>query len=66
MRLSKIRSEYLNRNRISTDHLVDAEAAKTVSDKLCQFYCKNISGFIQEISLNPFGALFLSDIQVLS
>ena len=64
--LSKIKSEFNHRNRLDTDILVDIEACK-------RFYHSSfpaeqngkISGYVQDISLNPFGFTIISDIQVI-
>ena len=63
--LSKIKSEFVNRYKISNDVLVDAQAAKNVLDNIAE-PCNYIKGFIQEISAVPFGFILLSEIQVLN
>ncbi|CAF0972658.1 unnamed protein product [Brachionus calyciflorus] len=56
--LKQISYEARHDSRISTDIYYDAEAAKNIFDIL-EFPEENrINGFIQEISLNPFGILF--------
>ncbi len=63
--LKKIKSDFMNRNRISTDIFSDAEASKILCEKLCLEPSSNgLVGFVQEINQNPFGLLLLSEIQV--
>ncbi len=57
-----IKSEYVNRHKISNEICIDSEAAKLIFDRL---YCSNnFKGYIQYISQNPFGVLLISEIQV--
>jgi hypothetical protein len=63
--LKKMKSEFVNRHKMSSDVFVDVLAAKSVTDGMCLKSSSNIEGYIQEISLNPFGFLLFSDIQVL-
>ncbi len=60
-----IKSEYLNKNKLSNDLFIDAESAKIVTDEICLSTGTKIIGYIQEIGLNPFGLLLFSDIQVI-
>lgn len=66
MTLRKIKSEYVLKNRISTDIYLDAEATKILTDSICIPGKTKLSGYIQEITLNPFGVFFLSDLNVSS
>lgn len=60
-----MKSEYLRQNRISTDVYHDANTAKIVhSSYYKKIYDDGLIGYIQEISLDPFGFLLISDIQV--
>jgi hypothetical protein len=59
-----ISSEYRNRDRLSTDFFGDANIAKLLTDNLCLPIKGKINGYIQEISLSPFGFLTMSDLQV--
>ena len=62
--LSKIKSEFVNRDKISNDVFKDAEAAKYIMDGLCLVGDSKFYGYIQEISLSPFGFILTSYIQV--
>ena len=63
--LKKIKSDFMNRNRISKDIQVDVEAAKVLCEHLCLYSSPGkLSGYVQDISQNPFGFLLMSDIQV--
>ena len=59
-----MKSEFNNRNRLSSDIFVDANCAKIMTDKLCLPSDSKMAGYIQEITMNPFGFLTMSDIQV--
>lgn len=50
-------------NRMSTTIYTDAEASKLLFESLA-IEEGSLKGFIQELNLNPFGALFISGIQV--
>ncbi|CAF0945818.1 unnamed protein product [Brachionus calyciflorus] len=64
--LSKIKNEYVHRNRISNDIFVDALATKQIySNVAISLKTGKISGFLQEINMDPFGVLFVSEIQVI-
>lgn len=69
--LRGIKSDYVHRNRISTDIIIDSMSAKNLLDKLCfsrDIFVKDkdsLKGYIQNISIDPFGLLFTSEIQVL-
>ncbi len=63
--LKQMKSEFVNRHKLSNDVFIDALATKSVTDELCIKSSSNIEGYIQEISLNPFGYLLFSDKQVL-
>ena len=52
------------KSRISSDIFLDAEASKILTDAVCFHSQSKLTGYIQEISLNPFGVLFLSDLNV--
>lgn len=68
--LRGIKSDYVHRNRISTDVIIESMSAKTLLDKLC--FSKDIlikdkdslKGYIQNISVDPFGLLLTFEIQV--
>ncbi len=64
--LKHIRYEFRARNRVSRDLIVDAQAAKVLCEHLCLYPHKDgeLRGFIQEIRIDPFGMLLISDIQV--
>lgn len=59
-----ISSEFRNRDRLSTDFFGDANIAKLLTDNICLPIKGKINGYIQEISLSPFGFLTMSDLQV--
>lgn len=60
-----MKSNYIHKDRISTDIYVDSESAKLMWDSRCLYEDdKSIRGFVQEIIQNPFGCVMLSDIQV--
>ena len=54
--LKMIKSQYVNRNRISTNIMIDIHCLISDVDSL--------KGYIQEINQNPFGLVLISDIQV--
>ena len=55
----------MNRDRVSKDIQVDAEAAKVLCENLCLYAdTGKLIGYVQEINQNPFGLLLISDIQV--
>ncbi len=56
--------EFVHSNRISRDLYVDCDVAKLMLDKFCEG--DKLKGYIQEIMLNPFGILLISEIQVRS
>ncbi len=59
-----MRYEFKNRNKLSNDHLKDAETTKLLTDHF-SFSSNNLcKGFIRELGLNPFGFLILSSIHV--
>ena len=66
--LHKIKSEFTHRNRIDSDLIVDTHACKTMFDashpSVPSQQHSHIKGFIQNISLVPFGFLLMSSIQV--
>ena len=63
--LRQIKHEYERRNVLSTDILVDAQATKTLCEALSPSSNSNcLQGFVQLIIQDPFGMLFLSDMQV--
>ncbi len=63
--LKMIKSQYVNRNRISTNIMIDTEACKVFSDIHCLISdVDSLKGYIQEINQNPFGLVLISDIQV--
>jgi hypothetical protein len=63
--LAMIKSEFLHQNRISNDIFHDAQSAKIIHDNYYKkVFRDGLLGFIQEISLDPFGFLLISDIQV--
>ena len=62
--LSMIKKEFVDSFKLSNEVFVDAQAAKVLTDGLCYSVNNTVSGFIQEISLDPYGFFLLSDIQV--
>jgi hypothetical protein len=64
--LKHIRYEFRARERISRDILIDAQAAKSVCEKLCLHPSKEgtLNGFVQQIFQDPFGMMLMSEIQV--
>ena len=63
--LKTLKSNFKNRARISKDLYYDAEASKELCQRLCLFSLPgNLVGYVQEISQNPFGLLFMAHIQV--
>ncbi len=64
--LYRIRKEFTDANKLSNDIYIDIEAAKISMDGLCHVVNpKSIfKGYISDISLNPFGFLLNSEIQV--
>lgn len=64
--IRKIKSEYILKNRISRDMLIDSEAIKLAFDESFQGENKQeICGYVQDISMNPFGMLLISKFQVI-
>ena len=64
MALSKIKSDYINRNKISNDISIDVLAAKRLSDSLCLNLIPEFKGFVHQIGLDTFGFLLFSGIQL--
>ena len=62
--LKQIKYEFKHKNRISTEVFFDANATKIITDSLIGNDNDKIKGYIQEIGLNPFGFLLISEIQV--
>ena len=55
----------MRRNKLFNNINLDSKTTKFIYDKMFQSKNKNgLNGFIQEISLDPFGLLFTSEIQV--
>jgi hypothetical protein len=62
-----MKHEFDRRHRLSSDIFADADATKILCELLCEPCNENcIQGFVQRIDRNPFGMLFISDIQVIS
>lgn len=61
--LSKISQECLHRNRISTDVIVDICASKK-SYEANFLMDDRIKGYIHDIAVDPYGALFFCNLQV--
>lgn len=63
----KIASEFRHRNQLASEIRIDAESAKKVFESRISKKDKNkISGFVHQISSNPFGVILMSEIQVFS
>ena len=63
--LTKMKNEFERRHRLSSDIFADAEATKILCELLVGPINQNcIQGYVQKIDKNPFGVLFISDIQV--
>ena len=61
-----MKNEFERRHRLSSDIFADAEATKIVMELVVGLKNSNcIQGYIQRIDKNPFGVLFISDIQVM-
>ena len=54
------------RDKISRDILIDAQASKTLCEKLCLHPVKDgeLKGYVQQIYQDPFGIMLISSIQV--
>jgi hypothetical protein len=67
--MKMVKYEAVHSERLSTLIEADARLAKKAFEHLClppiEKNKNSIIGFIQEISLDPYGILMLSDIQVL-
>lgn len=63
--MRKIKSDYKNRARISSDILMDARGAKETFILLAPS-SNFVKGFIQEINFDPYGIIFFSSMQVRS
>ena len=61
-KLRKIKFESDHRNRISNDFFVDLNACKRNFDTLCK--TESFDGFLQEISIHPFGVLLMCELQL--
>lgn len=61
--LNVMKHESKHEQRISNNLIIDAEASKTFCDKICLQIKHILSGYIQEVNLNPFGFLFVTGIQ---
>ena len=57
-----MKHEYANKHKISNDLYTDSEATKLLFEQLS--FAQHFKGYIQEINLNPFGMLLISEIQV--
>ena len=62
--LSMIKKEFVDSFKLSNEIFVDSQASKVMLDSLCHSVNNRVSGYIQEISLDPYGLLLFSDIQV--
>ena len=63
--VKNINHQLIRRNVISKDVFIDSDATKILFDILCLPVNSNcIGGYVQEISLNPYGFHLLADIQV--
>ena len=62
--MKQIKYEIKHEKRLSNDMIIDIISAKRLLDKAYLHYSAKIPGFIQNISIDPFGYILLSDIQV--
>ena len=63
--LRQLKYEYIHRDRMSNDIFQDARVAKSImTDLVGDENNKDIKGYIQELSMDPFGFLLISDLQV--
>jgi hypothetical protein len=64
--LKQIKYELKNQDKLSNDLNVDLNAIKLFSDQTCIKLSVNdyLKGIVQDQSLNPFGFLFMSQMQV--
>ena len=64
--LSVVKREFNIKDRLSSKIVLDAQASKLVMDNLIPNNSNDaIKGFIQDISLDPFGFFLMSIIQVM-
>ena len=62
-----MKNEFERRHRLSSDIFADAEATKILCELLVGPHNKNcLPGYVQKIDKNPFGVLFVSNLQVIS
>lgn len=62
--LSKIKSDFINRNVVSDDIMSDTAATKKLTDMFCLNVYPGFTGSMHNIGFNPFGYLIFSGIQV--
>lgn len=64
--LRKLRSEFAHRFKLDNEFRVDCDKVKTFfefdSPQINKF---SISGYVQDIHSDPFGAIFVSEVQVI-
>lgn len=64
--LRKMRSEFAHRFQLDKEFRVDCDKAKFFFDFECPgFNKKSIQGYVHEVHSNPFGAILLSEFQVM-
>ena len=63
--LGMMRSEFLHRYRMSTDIFIDSLSTRTIFENVCLKINGSLNGFLQLITLSPFGFLLMCEIQVI-
>lgn len=59
-----MKSALIHYFKISNEVFIDALAAKNVTDQIYGESSSKLNGYIQEVSLSPFGFLLISQIKV--
>ena len=63
--LAKIKSEFINKNKISNEISVDSLATKYLTNELCLNVIPGFVGYMHDLGLDPFGFILFSGIQVI-
>ena len=64
--MSKITSDFVNRNVISNEIMTDTSATKNLTDMFYLNVIPGLTGCMHNIGFNPFGYLIFSGIQVIN
>jgi hypothetical protein len=59
-----MKSSLLHFYKISNEVFIDAQAAKNITDQIFSDSNSQLKGFLHDVSLDPFGYLLISQVQV--